>query len=391
MSRFIAIPVSQGDAFYLEIPQGSVLVDGGRSIWGFHQLFSLHTGEKGVDILVATHNDADHANGVLGFLKAGLDARGLWLPGRWAQVLPYALRPWEAVVILLLKGTRSVSDQISGAEGEGTALEQYGNTVRDVRWEEAGIWVCDESGWPIEAIALLEHAAEDETDEETFWLDLQNVVLYWRGWFPLYVGGPIENRLLREALVAAARIRMIALEAFRQGIRVRWFEYSGQPSGGNGWLRPLNAKEVASIRILRWRSDAETFVMHLALTPVNKESLVLWASTDECPGVLLTADSDLRGIHLPSANGPIITAPHHGSEANKWAYQAIAQSGICEPIWVRSDGRSKRRPCAEYLKAPGSKMCTVCRNSERPKQAVLLHEMGGKWIRSRYTRPCSCR
>jgi len=390
MSRFIAIPVSQGDAFYLEIPQGSVLVDGGRCIWGFHQLFSLHTGEKGVDILVATHNDADHANGVLGFLKAGLDARELWLPGRWAQVLPYALRPWEEVVILLLEGIRSVSDQISGAEGEGTALEQYGNTVREVRWEEAGIWECDESGWPIEAIALLEQAAEDEPDEETFWLYLQSVVLYWRDWFPLYVSGPIGNRLLRKALVAAARIRMIALEAFRRGIRVRWFEYSGQPSGGNGWFRPLNAKEVASIRILRWRSDAETFLMMLALTTVNKESLVLWASTDECPGVLFTADSDLRGIHLPSANGPIITAPHHGSEANKSAYQAIARSDISKPIWVRSDGRSRRRPCVDYLYAPGKKFCTLCRNSGLPKQAVRLYEKSKIWVRCPGIRLCSC-
>ncbi|MBT9260219.1 MAG: hypothetical protein KM310_10810, partial [Clostridiales bacterium] len=59
-ARFIAIPVGQGDAFYLKTSFGSVLVDGGRAISGFADLFTRTTGAKRVDIMICTHNDADH-------------------------------------------------------------------------------------------------------------------------------------------------------------------------------------------------------------------------------------------------------------------------------------------------------------------------------------------
>jgi beta-lactamase superfamily II metal-dependent hydrolase len=101
MPRFVAIPVSQGDAFYLETTEGSALIDGGRSVSGFPGLFQSTTRSAEVDILVATHNDADHANGVLGFLEAGLRCKEVWLPGRWLQVLPHVVRPWEEVVYTL--------------------------------------------------------------------------------------------------------------------------------------------------------------------------------------------------------------------------------------------------------------------------------------------------
>ncbi|MBS7616204.1 hypothetical protein KEJ45_03275 [Candidatus Bathyarchaeota archaeon] len=33
--------------------------------------------------MVCTHNDSDHASGVLGFLKGGLIAKEVWLPASW--------------------------------------------------------------------------------------------------------------------------------------------------------------------------------------------------------------------------------------------------------------------------------------------------------------------
>jgi beta-lactamase superfamily II metal-dependent hydrolase len=81
-ARFLALPVGQGDAFFLKSPDGSVLVDGGRSVEGFRELFERVTGQREVDVVLCTHNDADHANGVLGFLRSGLGCREVWLPGR---------------------------------------------------------------------------------------------------------------------------------------------------------------------------------------------------------------------------------------------------------------------------------------------------------------------
>jgi glyoxylase-like metal-dependent hydrolase (beta-lactamase superfamily II) len=131
MPRFIAIPVGQGDAFYLETKAGAVLVDGGRMIDGFGELFRQHTQRDGVDILVATHNDADHPNGVLGFLRAGLTCNEVWLPGRWAQLLPQVLRRWEEVVHLPGRQVGQV-EQIRGIDDplfESSLLEQYADSL----------------------------------------------------------------------------------------------------------------------------------------------------------------------------------------------------------------------------------------------------------------------
>jgi len=83
MPRFIAIPVAQGDAFYLEREGFSVLTDGGRSRSDLPSRFQAVTKTDGVNVILCTHNDADHANGILGFLEGGLRCEEVWLPGRW--------------------------------------------------------------------------------------------------------------------------------------------------------------------------------------------------------------------------------------------------------------------------------------------------------------------
>src|SRR6266511_1241687 len=94
VSRLIAVPVGQGDAFYLERNGWSVLVDGGRSRSGFASAFQTATRADGASVVVCTHNDADHANGILGFLEAGFRCGEVWLPGHWLGALPSVLKPF---------------------------------------------------------------------------------------------------------------------------------------------------------------------------------------------------------------------------------------------------------------------------------------------------------
>ena len=68
MDKFISIGVRQGDAFYLERGGKKLLVDGGRSRRGFAEQFERTVGATSVDVLVCTHADADHVNGLIGFL-----------------------------------------------------------------------------------------------------------------------------------------------------------------------------------------------------------------------------------------------------------------------------------------------------------------------------------
>lgn len=408
-ARFIAIPVGQGDAFFLETPEGTVLVDGGRSIDGFADLFQRTTNRDGVDILICTHNDADHANGVLGFLQSGLSCREVWLPGRWMSVLPYALNPSpEAIDALATQAQEAASFVEERRHGEDDSsehrplIEIYGDSLaqerpgseelQNPRRAESASGA-PENGWPRDLIDALECAMEEPWSvgwplllgrKDPRWIICRHC------WLDLDEKAAV---LLAGALDAADRIRKIALAAFHQGIVVRWFEYDVTCSlSGSGWLRPLNAREVAYVRSV----PINQVLALLALTTSNRESLVFWACPDgSLPGVLFTADSDLKGVQLPELTGSIITAPHHGSEANKDAYahiQNTAWSMAKTLTWVRSDGRFRGRPGPSYLATQGQRICTLCRAAlqSKPKQAVRLHGQQKKWVRTRNVASCCC-
>ncbi len=95
-SSLVAIAVGQGDAFYLTRAGIRALIDGGRSIDSFPQQFQRAVGQKAINVVVCTHNDADHANGVLGILRSGLPCREVWLPGSWTDHLIDVMRHPEA-------------------------------------------------------------------------------------------------------------------------------------------------------------------------------------------------------------------------------------------------------------------------------------------------------
>jgi hypothetical protein len=397
MSRFIAIPVAQGDAFYLERGEWSVLVDGGRGRAGFAAMFQTATKTDGVSLAVCTHNDADHANGILGFLEAGFRCEEVWLPGRWLAALPDVLKPFVEVFVELaadvaqVKGLPDTEKQQSGL----SPIEAYGEDLPP-HLDEAPMSdngpPTGEDGWPESFVSMLEQA---EPWEVVPWVRL------WppEDWpfFPYrhYQRlDPAGVQLLWSAIDAASRIRAIALEAFHRGITVRWFEFvATKSSGGVAELRPLNARAVARVR-----PRVGPLLAFLALTVSNKESLVFWSPpTDRYPGVLFTADSDLSGVGLSfQLSGAIATAPHHGSEANAKAYAAIAMAmqGVSSSVtWVRSDGRYRGRPGQTYRGLSSRRMCTLCRRSgstSTPMQTVHLFTRGGAWTRHRDTAPCSC-
>ena len=397
MARFIALPVGQGDAFYLGTPRGSVLVDGGRSRTAFSGLFREFTRRNGADVVIVTHNDADHANGIIGFLEGGLWCREIWLPGRWLHLLPQVLRPMREILPLLVRQAEDAEREIGSVDecAEDTLLERYAaphalaEGPTEIEWDVAEGGELDESGWPVELISELEQAAA----EDEWWIFeypripiaviLGEIVPWWEI-IPKKVA-----RMLIEALCAAKRIRTIALEAFHRGIAVRWFEHDPRnPSGGVPWLKPMSCRQIARLR----PAPEETLLMLLALSAENRESLVfLHPSTVSAPGVLFTADSDLKDVRLPRLERAIVTAPHHGSEANRAAYRRVANSAeTSSMVWVRSDGRFRSRPCKEYIKRPERKSCTLCRGSRAPKQAVIFHSHTCRWVRNKGVRTCNC-
>lgn len=82
MAEFTAINVGEGDSFYFVTDNGyKVLFDGGKSKTGFFEKFRNITGENCVDIMVCSHCDEDHVNGLINFLKhPSSDCAELWIP-----------------------------------------------------------------------------------------------------------------------------------------------------------------------------------------------------------------------------------------------------------------------------------------------------------------------
>jgi len=381
-----------------------MLVDGGRFADGFAQMFRGYTGRNDVDIVVCTHNDADHADGIIGFLQGGCSCREIWLPARWLSVLPYALQPTPIILKSLLNQAYEASAELKDLQRRREPeviplIELYGDFLSEKGESQTIAQSADTqdgaTGWPTEVIPALERSGEDDGLVAALGSGSISIEVLFRfmHWLPSPDEEP-EARLVLEALGAASRIRNIAREAFHRGVTVRWFAFNNRaaPTGGDRWLAPANSQLAASVEpVPQTRAMAA-----LALTTINRESLVFWTGAGEgCRGVLFTADSDLDiDVGLPpSLDGFIVTAPHHGSEANKAVYQTVARRVSQDAVvnWVRSDGRFRSRPGATYLAARGRRFCTICRTPQPvPKQAVEFFARSGAWVRHKRTRPCAC-
>ena len=95
------------------------------------------------------------------------------------------------------------------------------------------------------------------------------------------------------------------------------------------------------------------------------------------PIIRFSADSDCTCQSMVYKNSIIITAPHHGSEANSNVYQCIKGNDI---IWVRSDRKSRIRPCDTFKKL-ASKYCLACANRNAKSEiSFRYNRMQKKWI-----------
>jgi hypothetical protein len=242
----------------------------------------------------------------------------------------------------------------------------------------------------------LEGNTEGELYSEVLWLyphlslteyGPDSLSVFWR----LLCGDTKRFQIFIDAINAATRIREISLAAYHTGAIIRWFEFDTISSSGGilGFLEPLNACEILQIRRRRW-----TALEYLALTTSNKQSLVfLSPANNDGPAALFTADSDLRFCQpINWSEGMIITAPHHGSENNAYAYERFSKevNNDHHVVWVRSDGRFKARPGSSYLNVYGSHFCTLCRGSNTAKQDVRFIVASRNW-KPVSIRKCCCK
>lgn len=404
-ARFTAIAVGQGDAFYLERGRHSALIDGGRSVEGIADRFRAATGRGSIEVLVCTHSDADHANGVLGILQSGIVCNEVWLPAIWGNQLEDILRDPA-------RSAEEVADNIShlsphlvevmmGKESSPlTALGDYlaeHNGEWEIEWEPSDMESSTDTHLLDESENMHPRNEPNSIFSDYFILEpgiYSNPIWYWLRHSPL--PQEIAVKLFWEALAVSRTIRQIVTVAHENGCTIRWFKYErGRPASGGipGFLVPVNAREVARLPVRRLPISTR-LLFSLALSMINRESLVfLSEGTVKTPPVLFTADSNLDFGHaIPWRDGMIITTPHHGSEANKKVYirHAVEGGGI-SAIWVRSDCRSRSRPGLSFLNLPReNRVCTLCRGATEPRQDVKLHVVKGRWQKQSRIRSCSC-
>jgi hypothetical protein len=380
--QFVALPVGQGDCFYYRTNDVTVLVDGGKSLSGAVELFRHYELAREVDVLVCTHNDADHANGVLGLLRSEFPCKEVWLPSSWTHRLEDLLTNPQQFVAELGREIRErsaelpdtpekhvlewiASRHLTASEDQGTVSEEHLNAALES--------ALDSDEWPVRSYPLLPLH------------DGSEIVLVRLG-FPQSA----LTRLLTECLAAASRIAEIAKAAYERGTRIRWFQVGiadQLPPRPTDVLRGVNCGEI--VRAGRGGLSA---LAYLALSVANKRSLVFQTRRVGCPGVLFSADSDLSFDEMIRWDEPlIITAPHHGSEHNAAAYARFRRENTSSPdkkIWVRSDGRFQSRPGASYLSMP-IRYCTRCRDQVGPSRPVAFETLRGRW-QIAPTNPCAC-
>lgn len=171
-------------------------------------------------------------------------------------------------------------------------------------------------------------------------------------------------------------IMEIAVLAYKRGCKIKWFEPTKDctrfPIPKTNFIA-LNSNLKREVQILR---DTIALAFALRLTVENEYSLAFeYLNEDRVPIVRFSADSDCECGSLPYDKSIIITAPHHGSEANANVYDAIDPNNQENIIWVRSDALNKTqgRPCSDF-KLRKNKYCLACKNRIRNKKIEVCFE-----------------
>ena len=392
--RFIAIKVGQGDAFFIQRDERTALIDGGRAKKGFPNLYRNEIGTNHADIVVCTHNDADHAKGIVGFLECNLMSCGeVWLPASWENRLDDLVnRPDNFEEELQENLSDFQFSQEMGWNKGLRNLQDIGNVYSDEQLEQNS-----DSQEVGNSVSSIKRGLSFDNKSRK-----ERITLKWRGLATnqikkqrIYNYRPTFMRVvLHQAIAAAKNIREIAVTCSKKGYPVRWFRYDKNRAcgGERDFLVPLNAMEI------QWQpniSNKMPALKYLALSVVNKESLTFFSPrSDSFPGVIFTADSDLVfSQKIPWCKGMIVTTPHHGSKDNYKAYIRIQREMSIPPdvIMVRSDGKYRSRPGKYYLKHPQCKrFCTNCFKAIFSKQSVSFCNTSGSWVPQSGVIGCSC-
>ena len=356
--HFEALRVGRGDAFFLQDGEYSFLFDGGEFI-NQASTFLSNRGVSRLNAVICSHNDSDHANGVIGILNSTIPVDEVWVPATWGTFLSIAAQKDFWPLDLL---TELIDDVIRKKGDNNIEFRKSNNTISENV-----------------LTGFVERIIRSYNNKKLSGLGSNSSpsVFHWS-----------KVECFYDLLIAGDRIIQIINDASKKGSRIRMFEYleNGNPNGTKidkfNWI-PLNSLESFQVQS---KNFSISYV--LGLTIQNEESLVFKYSHEDSSEILFTADSDLSfsNSQILLKNGSLVTVPHHGSAENRIAYTKIKGNNLS---WVRSDSKCQRRPCREY-KNQKNRYCTICNPANQHKQSVCL-QSNGNWQPMNNTRICACK
>lgn len=345
--KFIALPVRWGDSFLLYSPAGTILVDAGHNKKHILDLLEQEQINKNhINLIVCTHYDADHINGILGILESqDYTFDEIWLPEILGS-LSYTLS--EDLFGILLRIRERGPDEIQSIK----TLESNTFTINDRIQEDSPINLTNVDA--IQQAKYFPYAFENFVSSLLYDSRLNGI-----------------SALPIQAMFSNMRAALgIVHSAISSGAYVRWFKYNQSLINrvyGFG-MSALNSIETGLTRY-----SPDVFLHCLYLTTINAESLVFKFSCDQHPDVLFCADSDFSFTRTPInlKDDSVVTAPHHGSDSCNNAYNLIDGSNL---IYVRSDQSQSKRPGRGFLNQ-SNRFCTICKN-KGPQQKVEVSFAG---------------
>lgn len=292
--KFTALPVRVGNAFLLRSPSGTVLVDGGEDKVHILDLLKPERLKKHhIDLLVCTHYDADHVQGILGILESRkYTFREIWLPEVLGS-LSYTISKNLVKILARLRELDREGAEKLMKEAEASVKPETESEAP----QEAHIRVAD-----LEAVKTLSALA--------MYPDIFSMILIGHWDRTSLAAFPVTAMFAN----LSAAISTVSL-ALSSGAHIRWFKYSKSltnkqfPLG----MTPMNSTQTA---LTEYKPDVFLQQLYVTyITPINRDSLVFKFSHQRYPDILFCADSNFSftTTQIQLKNNSIVTAPHHGA------------------------------------------------------------------------------
>ena len=366
--QFEALPVGRGDSFLLRDGENIFLLDGGQ----YYQQVANFLKDREItkiNAIICSHNDSDHANGIIGVLESSIYVEEVWIPMTWQAFIKSAAQShsWHHCLLKTIMDSPALFDKWQHCDFDKYKESKLNN--KD--------YTDSPNGRNGDIGALIESLSESINDIKYY--------AYYNYISPQIMSNKIVP--IADMLCAGDRIIRIIERAWNKGCNIRFFEYNPSDSCGKSKINgtqfiPVNCKEITKVKA------HGSIVDILCLTVENRQSLVFRYDSHRGSSVLFTADSDLSFTtsKIVFEKPAVVTAPHHGSADNASVYSKIQGSDI---TWVRSDCKTKKRPCQEYTRQ-SKRFCTLCNPANNSKQPVKLSWQKGVW-NATDTRQCACK